>query len=39
MKKLSDEQRKQILRAALDAGIEMRNQVAHQRGWHEHDTV
>jgi TRAP-type C4-dicarboxylate transport system substrate-binding protein len=37
MKKLSDEQREQILRAATDAGIEMRNQVATEtedvRNW------
>lgn len=30
MKKLSDEQREQILRAATDAGIEMRAQVANE---------
>ncbi len=30
MKKLSDEQREQILRAATDAGIEMRKQVANE---------
>ena len=37
MKKLSDEQREQILRAATDAGIEMRKQVATEtedvRNW------
>ena len=30
MKKLSDEQREQILRAATDAGAEMRSQVANE---------
>jgi TRAP-type C4-dicarboxylate transport system substrate-binding protein len=30
MKKLSDEQREQVLRAATDAGIEMRQQVSNE---------